>query len=219
MDPHALTEGLKSYAFVLVIITLHEFGHAWMASKCGDDTARSLGRVTLNPIAHMDPIGTVVLPLLVVLLSASGSHALASFIIGWGKPVPVNPNNFRHGVRDDISVAMAGPAMNIILALLVMGLVRLALMADAPSLVDAGVRLALLSMFLCYFNLLPVPPLDGSHVMKHLVGMKPETYFKLCRYGFFIVIVLMQIKPVVNFLTTVTWKSVALLIWLFGINT
>ena len=96
MHTAALFEGLKGYAFILVIITLHEFGHAWMAWKCGDDTAHSLGRVTLNPIAHMDLIGTVILPLLIVVLAASGRPDLATFIIGWGKPVPVNPANFRH---------------------------------------------------------------------------------------------------------------------------
>ena len=219
MHTATLLEGLRSYVFILVIITLHEFGHAWMASKCGDNTARSLGRVTLNPIAHIDLIGTVVLPLLVVLLSATGATTLAGFIIGWGKPVPVNPGNLRHPVRDDILVAMAGPAMNVVLAVVVMAIVRAAVMTAATPLIDPFLRLALLSMFLCFFNLLPIPPLDGSHVMKHLVRMSQETFYNLCRYGFFIVILVMQIPAVRDFLQIATWKSVALLVALFRIQT
>ena len=108
-----LSVGLAQYLCVVVIITFHEFGHAWMASRCGDDTARHEGRVTLNPLAHIDPIGTVLIPLLVLWLAMSGQGKLASFIIGWGRPVPVNPFNLRHRVRDDILVSMAGPAMKI----------------------------------------------------------------------------------------------------------
>lgn len=219
MHTATLLEGLRSYLFILVIITLHEFGHAWMASKCGDDTARSLGRVTLNPIAHIDLIGTVVLPLLVVLLSATGAAALAGFIIGWGKPVPVNPRLLRHPVRDDILVAMAGPAMNVVLTVAAMAIVRVAWMAEAPSVIDPFLKLALLSMFLCFFNLLPIPPLDGSHVMKHLVRMSQQTFFNLCRYGFFMVILVMQIPAVRDFLQTATWKSVALLAAFYRIQT
>jgi Zn-dependent protease len=219
MHTATLLDGLRSYVFILVIITLHEFGHAWMASRCGDQTARSLGRVTLNPIAHMDLIGTVVLPLLVVLLAATGATTLAGFIIGWGKPVPVNPNNLRRPVRDDILVAMAGPVMNVLLSLVVVGLVRVAVVTGANPLINPALMLALLSMFLCFFNLLPIPPLDGSHVMKHLVRMRQETFFNLCRYGFFIVILVMQIQAVQKLLQTATWKSVALMLALFRVQT
>jgi Zn-dependent protease len=215
MHTATLLEGLRDYAFILIVITLHEFGHAWMASRCGDDTARSLGRVTLNPIAHMDLIGTVVLPLLVVLLTATNATALAGFIIGWGKPVPVNPSNLRHPVRDDIMVAMAGPVMNVILSLIVVGMARVAEVTEAHAIMDLGLRLALLSMFLCFFNLLPIPPLDGSHIMKHLVRMSRETFFNLCRYGFFIVILVMQIPAVREVLQKSTWKSVAIMVALF----
>ena len=215
MHTATLLDGLRDYAFILIVITLHEFGHAWMASRCGDDTARSLGRVTLNPIAHMDLIGTVILPLLVVFLTATGATTLAGFIIGWGKPVPVNPDNLRHPVRDDIMVAMAGPVMNVILSLIVVGLARVAEVADARSLMDLGLRLALLSMFLCFFNLLPIPPLDGSHIMKHLVRMSRETFFNLCRYGFLIVILVVQIPTVREVLHKSTWKSVAMMVALF----
>ena len=218
MNTAALLDGLMSYAFLVGIITVHEFGHAWMAWKCGDDTARSLGRMTLNPIAHMDLIGTVILPLLIVVLAASGSPDLARFIIGWGKPVPVNPANFQHPIRDDIAVAMAGPAMNVVLAFLAAGIVKAALLGGATVVVDPVLTLALLSMFLCFFNLLPIPPLDGSHVMKYLVRMKPETYYQISRFGFFIVIAVMQIPQVRDFIRIAGLKSVALLVALFGIR-
>jgi Zn-dependent protease len=218
MHTAALLDGLMGYAFLVAIVTVHEFGHAWMAWKCGDDTARSLGRVTLNPIAHMDLIGTVILPLLIVVLAASGSSNLARFIIGWGKPVPVNPSNFQHPIRDDIAVAMAGPAMNVLLAFLAAGVAKAALLAGATVVVDPALRLALLSMFLCFFNLLPIPPLDGSHLMKYLVRMSPKTFFNISRFGFFIVIAVMQVPQVRDFIQKTSWKSVALLMAVFGIR-
>src|SRR6266567_3481071 len=115
MDQKALFDGLVTYVCFIPILTFHEFAHAWVASKCGDDTARLQGRVSLNPLVHIDPIGTVVLPLVAVFLGASGS-GLGRFIIGWGKPVPVNIANLRHRRRDDTLVALAGPAINVLLA-------------------------------------------------------------------------------------------------------
>src|ERR1051325_9265295 len=162
MDTNALLHGLVLYLCFIPILTFHEFAHAWVAWKCGDPTARDLGRVTLNPIAHIDAIGTVVLPLLAVTLGAAGS-GLASFIIGWGKPVPVNIANLRHRRRDDTLVALAGPAMNVVLAIVVMAIARLALAPGGEAsnkIAEAGVTLATLSLFLCFFNLLPVQPLD-----------------------------------------------------------
>jgi Zn-dependent protease len=162
MNMAALYDGLINYVFLIIIITFHEFGHAWAAWRCGDDTARLQGRVTLNPIAHMDLIGTVVLPLLAVVLTASGS-GLAGFIIGWGKPVPVNILLLRRPKLDDILVSMAGPLMNVIIALFVMAVARTGVLMNSTMLVEVCYRLAALSMFLCFFNLLPIPPLDGSH--------------------------------------------------------
>src|SRR6478672_42400 len=107
MDHDALIGGLIQYMCLIGLLTFHELAHAWTAWKCGDDTARSQGRVSLNPLVHMDLVGTVVLPLLVVFLSASGS-GLGRFIIGWGKPVPVNLNNLRSPRRDDTLIALAG---------------------------------------------------------------------------------------------------------------
>lgn len=211
-----LSVGLAQYLCVVVIITFHEFGHAWMASKCGDDTARHEGRVTLNPLAHIDPIGTVLIPLLVLWLAMSGQGKLASFIIGWGRPVPVNPFNLRHRVRDDILVSMAGPAMNVALSVLAVVVLRIGAIAGSEPIVNSAYMLIWLSMFLFFFNLIPVPPLDGSHVMKHVVRMPDETFFAISRFGMFIVIVLINIPGVQVGLAKLTFGSIAVLRWLAG---
>lgn len=217
MDTSMLSYGLAQYLCVVVIITFHEFGHAWMASKCGDDTARHEGRVTLNPIAHIDPIGTVLLPLLVLLLTMGGHGKLASFIIGWGRPVPVNPFNLRHRVRDDILVSMAGPAMNVALSLLAVVVWRIGAIANSEPIVSSAFMLMWLSMFLFFFNMIPVPPLDGSHIMKHVIQMPDETYYAISRYGFFIVVVLMNIPGVQTGLAKMTRGSIYVLFRLVGV--
>src|SRR3974390_3207653 len=128
MDPRSLIDGLIMYLGLLVLLTFHEFGHAWMAWKCGDDTARLQGRVSLNPIAHIDLLGTVILPLLMILLPGAGR-----FLIGWAKPVPVNPLNLRNPRVDDILVTLAGPWMNLLLAVVILGLARVGMIAHAKS--------------------------------------------------------------------------------------
>src|SRR6266516_2447203 len=133
MDSRIIVEGLITYLGLIVLLTFHEYGHAWMAWKCGDDTARLQGRCSLNPLVHLDPIGTVVLPLLMIFLSLSGSGA-ARFLVGWAKPVPVNPLNLRNPRGDDILVSMAGPWMNLFLAIVLMGLARVGMAASSESL-------------------------------------------------------------------------------------
>jgi Zn-dependent protease len=216
METQALIEGLITYLCFIPILTFHEFAHAWTAWRCGDDTARSLGRVTLNPVAHIDPIGTVALPLLAIGLSASGS-GLSSFIIGWGKPVPVNVANLRNRRADDTLIALAGPAMNVLLAAGLMIVARVGLFANQSWLIEMAGQIALLSLFLCFFNLLPIPPLDGSHVVKNLIGMSYETYWKLCRYGFIMVIVLWQVPPVRNLVAGITLGTFRLMARLVGL--
>ena len=178
---------------LVALLSFHEFGHAWMAYKCGDDTARIMGRMTINPIVHIDPIGTVLIPLAILWLNPG------FFIFGWAKPVPVNPNNYENRKRDDILISMAGPAMNVILAILLMAVYRLAL--ELPIDVGAGAivhnleLVAFISMILCVFNLNPIPPLDGSHVMRHVVGMSEETYLKIAQYGFIILLIAINVFP------------------------
>lgn len=192
MNANVLIDSLLLYICLLIVITFHEAAHAWVAWKCGDDTARMQGRVSLNPIVHMDPVGTVLLPLLAFALAAANS-ALAGFIIGWGRPVPVNPSNLRHRRVQDSLIALAGPATNILLALGAVVLARLLLLSgNMGSLAEIAITLAQLSLFLCFFNLIPVPPLDGSHVLRHASGMSEEQYLTIARYGFLILIVLIQ---------------------------
>jgi len=195
MNSEAIINGLLGYVCLLIVLTFHEFAHAWTAWKCGDDTARLQGRVSLNPIVHMDRVGTVMLPLLVVLLQAADSR-LAGFIIGWGKPVPVNPYNLRHRRWQDTLVALAGPAMNVVVAGVAVVLARGFQLAHIGAFSEVAQMLAVISLLLCFFNLLPVPPLDGSHLFKNLIGMSDELYMRISRFGLLIVILLLQFPPV-----------------------
>jgi len=204
------------YAGLVGLLSFHEFGHAWMAWKCGDDTARRQGRLSLNPLVHIDVIGTVVMPLLMIFLSAGGSE-LGRFLIGWAKPVPVNMDNLRNRRFDDILVSMAGPWMNLFLAIALMALARGGVALGAPTLNAICQNLALLSLILCFFNLLPVPPLDGSHVVRNIIGMTYETYWKLARFGFLIVIVVMQIPAVRDVLHSLTRGSYRIMAEWFGV--
>jgi Zn-dependent protease len=206
MDTRVLIDGLIMFLGLVVLLTFHEFGHAWVAWKCGDETARSQGRVSLNPLVHIDLIGTVILPLLMIFLSASGS-SLSRFLVGWAKPVPVNPNNLRNPKLDDILVTLAGPWMNLMLAVILVGLARLSLMAQLSSVATQCLDMANLSLVLCFFNLLPIPPLDGSQVLRVITGMSYETYYRFARYGFLILIVVLQIPALRLGLGMVTTKS------------
>jgi len=203
MNQQALLDGLVMYLCFIPIITFHEFAHAWVAWKLGDDTAWRLGRVTLNPQAHICPIGTLLIPGVAILLMASGS-GLSGLLIGWGKAVPVNLCNLKNRARDDTLISLAGPAMNLALALVALLLLRLSLAWDARAVAEALWNIAYLSVFLCWFNLLPIPPLDGSHPARYLVGMKEETYATFAQYGLLVLIVALQIPQVRMFLLTMT---------------
>jgi len=194
MDGNTLITGLIQYVALVIMLTFHEFGHAWMASKCGDDTARDEGRVSLNPLVHIDPIGTVLMPLLMIFLP----HGVGMFLLGWAKPVPVNPNNLRNPKVDDILITMAGPWMNLMLAVVFIAAVRL--VGSLPDLRMFCYMAAILNLALFFFNLIPVPPLDGSRIMRVVTGMSYETYAQLAQYGFLIIIVLINFTPVSGFL-------------------
>ena len=175
MDPRLLVSGLILNLGLLVLLTFHEFGHAWMAWKFGDDTAHSQGRVSLNPLVHIDLIGTVALPLLLIFIAPGG------FLLGWAKTVPVNADNFRNPRTDDIMVTLAGPWMNLLLAIVIMGLARLGYLLHSPGMVEVCLNTSRLSLLLCFFILLPIPPLDGSQVARALIGMSYETYNQIAR--------------------------------------
>jgi Zn-dependent protease len=205
-----IEDGLIQYLMLISLLTFHEFGHAWVAMKCGDDTARLQGRVSLNPIVHMDLLGTVVLPLLMIF----SPYGISRFLIGGAKPVPVNPMNFRYPNRDDLLVTLAGPGMNLLLAIVILGVARIVAMFASQDVVYLLGTMAHLSLVLCFFNLLlPIPPLDGSRVVRVLIGMSHEQYYKLAQFGYLPVILVWQIPAVQQFVmgtTQVVFDLIAL---------
>jgi Zn-dependent protease len=212
MDTSQIADGLIQYLMLVALLTFHEFGHAWTAMKCGDDTAKMQGRVSINPLVHIDPIGTVLLPLLMIFLPGS----IGRFMIGWAKPVPVNLTNLRKRDRDEILITLAGPGMNLILAFFLVGLARVGILVHSDQMIDLCVRTAALSLLLCFFNLIPIPPLDGSHLMRWLTGMSYELYWKISQYGFLLVIVFLQLPYVRGVLASVTGHTLLFFEHIFG---
>ncbi|MGH9371493.1 MAG: site-2 protease family protein [Vicinamibacterales bacterium] len=196
-----LTPILIGFAIVLASLTVHEAAHAWTADRLGDPTARLLGRVSLNPIVHIDPIGTILLPL---LAAYSGLP-----IIGWAKPVPVNISRLRHHRRDFMFVAAAGPLSNIAQAVIFACIVRAAFAPTDTSLIKAVFAFAVeINLLLAFFNLIPIPPLDGGNV---LAGLLPESAASVLdsvrQFGFILLYALMLtgvlfnlIRPPTDFL-------------------
>lgn len=212
-----IREALLAYLFFIPLLTLHEWAHAWTAWKCGDDTAFKRGRVSINPVVHMDLLGTVILPLVGMLSRALG----AGIIIGWGKPVPVDPTNLKHPRLQDSLIAMAGPAMNLVLAFVLVGCVKVLMLKEYRMLADILGQMAIISLFLCFFNLIPIPPLDGSHLVMNLVRMSYDTYVRLSLMGFVAVIILLQFRATQRFLEMVvagTFKAMARVFHLEGLD-
>ena len=175
---------------VLLSVTLHELGHAWAANRLGDPTARMLGRVSLNPIRHIDPIGTILVPLVLLLIGG--------FVFGWAKPVPVDTRNLASPRRDMAVIALAGPAANLLMAL-GWGLVHVAsahLMVNGLDWLGVPLQLMarvgiILNIVLCVFNMLPLPPLDGSALVAWaLPDRMAAAYLQVAPYGLFLLIAL-----------------------------
>ncbi|HET9640585.1 MAG TPA: site-2 protease family protein [Allosphingosinicella sp.] len=219
MSPDNIVFQVATWLIPLVVaIVLHEISHGWVANAFGDPTAREQGRLSLNPIRHVDPVGTVILPL---ILAVSGAP-----VFGWAKPVPVVAQRMRNPRWHMMLVALAGPGMNLLLALLA-GIVFALVRPEEPT-VEPGLLFLLLNLrnfivinlFLAVFNLLPIPPFDGGHVVEGLLPRRLARHWvKLGRFGFlllvFLLLILPMLAPQANIVERVVGPPVGWLVRLF----
>ncbi|UCE41751.1 MAG: site-2 protease family protein [Candidatus Aminicenantes bacterium] len=194
-----IIEGIISAFVVLFAITVHEASHGWAALKMGDPTAYQMGRITLNPIRHIDPIGTVLLPAMLIIMGAPP--------FGWAKPVPVNPLNLKDPRRDNLIISIAGPASNISVAVVAFIILKILMHLDPRLFYSTGGGVSslfsplitivyytiVINVILAFFNLIPIPPLDGSGVVMGLISEEAaQKYEQIRPYGFFILILLIM---------------------------
>jgi Zn-dependent protease len=182
--------GLMVFLLLVVSVALHEWGHAFMADLLGDDTPRNHGRVTLNPLVHIDLVGTIIFPLVMIFLFR-GNFAP----YGWGRPVLTNSSNFTHRRAYDILATLAGSGANFALALLAV-VVGAWVVPKAPDSAELLRLLISVNITLGVFNLLPIPPLDGGYILRQLVGMSEETFLSIARWSFLFFFVALYLEPV-----------------------
>ncbi len=207
---------LLQYGVLLFSLCVHETAHAWTAERCGDPSARLLGRVTLNPMAHADPIGTVVMPLIMMVFGFP-------FLFGWAKPVPFNPVNLNNIRRDPVLIAVAGPISNVAIAVVTAILFKVVLVISGGLEAQGGpipdpvamvaAFLILINLVLFTFNLIPVPPLDGHYVLGYFLPSEAEeALYRIGPWGIVIAVVLA--RPVLGTLLPVLVRPFELLIGL-----
>jgi len=197
---------------VLFAITVHETAHGWVASKLGDHTARMMGRLTLNPIKHIDPVGTILVPALLYLSSAG-------FLFGWAKPVPINFSALRSPKKDMLWVALAGPGVNLLMAIGWLIIIAIANTLNIPFLVLMGGAGIFVNLLLAIFNLLPIPPLDGGRVISSLLpGRLSYQYDQLEPYGLFILVGLLFLGVFQNIIWPIVHSLLVGLSNLSGLN-
>ena len=200
---------------VLFAITLHEAAHGWVANKLGDPTAKRLGRITINPIKHIDPVGTVIVPLFLAMVSP--------FVLGWAKPVPVEPRYFKSPLLDMALVAVAGPLSNFFMACFWAMFIQLVYMSQEYSqllvfLAEMGKNGIIINIILMVLNLLPIPPLDGGRVV---AGILPPNlalpFMQLERFGMVIILVLLVSGILGKILWPIVQQFVKIIGFIFGL--
>ena len=226
MNPEQLIPQLVIYMVVLLLaISAHEAAHAWMSYKFGDDTARLLGRITLNPVAHTDPIGTLLIPIVMFIFGHIGGPMASIPLIGWGKPTPVNPLRWRNKDLANVMVSIAGILANSLIAIIAFTILkillhmrmdeRLALSTQEPIGLFLS-YLLIMNISLAVFNLLPFPPLDGSKILDTFLPASMRPLLEILeQYGYIILMILIYvgvfnaiITPVINFVVYLLYLGV-----------
>ncbi len=201
---------------VLFAITLHEAAHGWVANKLGDPTAKKLGRITINPIKHIDPVGTIAVPLFLAMISP--------FVMGWAKPVPVEPRYFKSPLLDMALVAVAGPASNFFMACFWAMFIQLTVALLEPSqtlvfLAEMGKNGIIINIVLMVLNLLPIPPLDGGRVMAGILPPKLALPFmRLERFGMIIILLLLVSGILGKIMWPIVMHFVEIIGFIFGLK-
>jgi len=213
MEVGQLRDGLLQLILLIISIGLHEFGHAWMADMRGDPLPRLQGRVTLNPFAHTDLIGTIILPAVMIFLSPGFG------LIGWGKPVQISLPNPKTRRMDDIYITLAGPAMNVVLCLVfaVIGGLGDFDPRTQAVIIDFLQMGVFLNASLVVFNLIPIPPLDGSRIAVRLGLYSEETFLMLARWGFIILLVAVNLPFFRAFMSTAVGVVATPWFWLWSL--
>ncbi|HEV8426655.1 MAG TPA: site-2 protease family protein [Pyrinomonadaceae bacterium] len=224
MTPEQIIPQLVIYMVVLLLaISAHEAAHAWMSYKFGDDTARLLGRVTLNPVAHTDPIGTLLIPIVGFIFGSVGGPVASIPLIGWGKPTPVNPLRWRNKDLANVMVSIAGILANLILAIIGFTILKIILMTGAGAQIPESLQepvgiflrdMLVMNISLAVFNLLPFPPLDGSKVLDTFLPASMRPVMDLLEQYGFIILVLLIYVGVLNAIITPVIRVVAYLLYL-----
>jgi len=195
---------ISSIPIFIFAVIIHEVAHGWAAYRLGDPTAKYLGRLTLNPIPHIDPVGTVILPILLMVMNSP-------VVFGWAKSVPINFLALRNPKKDIIYVGLAGPLANIIFAFILTALFRLFAVMHSPVLAGIVFSSIVINLFLAAFNLIPLPPLDGSRILFGLLPARLAVrYMSVEKYGFIILFILIWlgfidwfVNPMVSILAKV----------------
>ena len=216
-----MTAGLIAHLVVYMVVLLlaisaHEAAHAWMSNRFGDDTARLLGRITLNPAAHIDPIGTLLIPIVSFIIGSVGGPVARIPLIGWGKPTPVNPLRWRNKDLANVMVSGAGIMANLFIAICAFTIFKIILMSGADQSMSESLKepvfifleyLLTMNVSLAVFNLLPFPPLDGSKILETFLPASAQPFLAILeQYGYLILMLLIYIgffgaiiNPIMNF--------------------